>query len=169
MWYIVETFATIERYFFVTREREKKKKKKKKNSSGLQWYSRRVSTVSRDRIDIKLSARWNVSTIYLLNNPCQKWSKCIFSKIFKCFAGKKWKGKRIVSKVGEEIKKRISKNDERQRLKRKEKEKEKFDTFGKYSTFGIMENKGARNRGGGLVCSTHLSAFYGLLVDTSLS
>lgn len=76
------------------------------------------------------------------------------------------KGKRNCLKSGGRIKKEFPKIFKRGKRKKK-KGKEEFDKH-LANIPRSMENKGARN-GGARVCSTHLSAFYGLLVDTSLS
>lgn len=79
--------------------------------------------------------------------------------------GKNEGEKELFQKWGKD-KKRISKIFKRGKRKKK-KGKEEFDKH-LANIPRSMENKGARN-GGARVCSTHLSAFYGLLVDTSLS
>lgn len=79
------------------------------------------------------------------------------------------KGKRIIPKWGR-IKKRISKIFKRwtamiENKRKKKKEKKNLTNLAIIPR--SMENKGARN--GGARALHTLSAFYGLLVDTSLS
>lgn len=78
------------------------------------------------------------------------------------------KGKRIIPKWGR-IKKRISKIFKRTTVieKKRKKKKEKKNLTNLAIIPRSMENKGARN--GGARAVRTLSAFYGLLVDTSLS
>lgn len=78
------------------------------------------------------------------------------------------KGKRIIPKWGR-IKKRISKIFKRTATieKKRKKKKEKKNLPNLAIIPRSMENKGARN--GGARAVRTLSAFYGLLVDTSLS
>lgn len=78
------------------------------------------------------------------------------------------KGKRIIPKWGR-IKKRISKIFKRTAAieKKRKKKKEKKNLTNLAIIPRSMENKGARN--GGARAVRTLSAFYGLLVDTSLS
>lgn len=81
------------------------------------------------------------------------------------------KGKRIIPKWGR-IKKRISKifkrwKEEAAIEKKRKKKKEKKNLTNLAIIPRSMENKGARN--GGARAVRTLSAFYGLLVDTSLS
>lgn len=77
------------------------------------------------------------------------------------------KRKRIIPKWG--IKKRISKIFKRTTVieKKRKKKKEKKNLPNLAIIPRSMENKGARN--GGARAVRTLSAFYGLLVDTSLS
>lgn len=112
----------------------------------------RGAYVSRDRIDIKLSARWNVSTIYLLNNPCQKCGGSVpnfknFRKFFE--ASPKW---------GKEKKKilefRKFLNDEYNW--REEKRRRRIW----YNLANIPHGrwrKGAQENGGARVCSVYAS------------
>lgn len=77
------------------------------------------------------------------------------------------KGKKNYSKVGD--KKRISKIFKRTTVieKKRKKKKEKKNLTNLAIIPQSMENKGGRN--GGARAVRTLSAFYGLLVDTSLS
>lgn len=78
------------------------------------------------------------------------------------------KGKRIIPKWGR-IKKRISKIFKRTTAieKKRKKKKKKKNLTNLAIIPRSMENKGGRN--GGARAVRTLSAFYGLLVDTSLS